>query len=181
MSATAMPYGVRYILPVYPLLFVYASGVMSSPWLGRKWLKACVVGLAALAATTSLKAYPHYLPYFNLLAGGPENGIEWLDDSNIDWGQDLPLLREYVEERGITDLTIAPMAWYDPALYGVHGRVVEPSEMLRLLADPNAPAGVYAASAHLLTRGRYSPTGFDPLTELEPAAILGYSIYVYER
>jgi hypothetical protein len=53
--------------------------------------------------------------------------------------------------------------------------------MLRLLADPNAPAGVYAASAHLLTRGRYGQTAFDALTELEPVAILGHSIYVYER
>lgn len=181
ITATALPFGVRYILPTYPLLFVYASGVTASPGFGRRWSKACVAGLAALMAVTAVRAHPHYLPYFNLLAGGPANGIEWLDDSNVDWGEDLPLLREYVEEHGITELTVAPMGWYDPALYGVPGRVVGPDEMLRLLADPNAPPGVYAVSAHVLTRGRYNPSSFDALTELEPVAILGYSIYVYER
>lgn len=182
VSATAVPFGLRYILPVYPLLFVYAAGIVSSPTFKQRWLQAAVAGLALLFASGSLRAFPHYLPYFNAIAGGPENGIEWLDDSNVDWGQDLPLLQAFVEEHGVTNLTVAPMAWYDPAIYGVHGRVVEPSEMLRLLADPDAPPGVYAASAHLLTRGRYSRSStFDPLNDLEPVAILGHSIYVFER
>jgi hypothetical protein len=74
------------------------------------------------------------------------------------------------------------MAWYDPAIYGIRGRVVEPAEMVRLLADPDAPAGVYVASAHLLARGRYGASRtFDPLRDLEPVAILGHSIYVFER
>jgi hypothetical protein len=181
VSATAMPFGVRYILPIYPLAFVYASGIIASPSFATGWRRGCVAGLVALMAISSLRAYPHYIPYFNLLAGGPGNGIEWLDDSNVDWGQDLPLLREYVEAHGITDLTVAPMGWYDPALYGVRGRVVGPNEMLTLLADPNAPPGVYAVSAHLLTRGRYSPSSFDVLSRLTPVAVLGHSIHVYER
>jgi Dolichyl-phosphate-mannose-protein mannosyltransferase len=181
ISTSALAFGVRYILPVYPLLFVYVSGIVRSPLLRTGWAKASVVGLAALFAAASLRAYPNYIPYFNVLAGGPRNGVEWLDDSNIDWGQDLPMLRDYVEQHGIADLTVAPMGWYDPALYGVHGRVVDPAEMFRLLADPNAPHGAYAISAHLLTRGRYFPTSFDALSRLEPTAILGYSLYVYER
>jgi len=32
---------------------------------------------------------PHYLAYFNELAGGPANGFKELADSNLDWGQDL--------------------------------------------------------------------------------------------
>lgn len=180
VSATAMPFGVRYILPIYPLAFVYVSGLVASPSLAATWRKACVAALAGLMAISSVRAYPHYLPYFNLLAGGPDNGIEWLDDSNVDWGQDLPLLREYVETHDVRDLTIAPMGWYDPALYGVHGRVVGPDEMMRLLADPNAPPGFYAASAHLLTRGRYTSSSFDVLSSLTPVAVLGHSIYVYE-
>lgn len=182
ITASALQYGVRYLLPVYPFLFVYGAGIMSSPSFDRRWMRAGVAVLALSFAGGSLRAHPHYLPYFNVLGGGPERGIEWLDDHNVDWGQDLPLLREYLEEHGITEVTVAPMAWYDPALYGIRGRVVGPSEMLRLLTDPDSPPGVYAASAHLLTRGRFDPSALiDPLTDLEPAAILGHSIYVFER
>jgi hypothetical protein len=182
ISATALPFGVRYVLPAYPLLFVYAAGIVASPTFERAWMRGAVWALVALFALASLRAHPHYIPYFNLIAGGPERGIEWLDDSNVDWGQDLPLLRAYLEGRGNPQVTIAPMAWYDPAIYGIRGRVVEPAEMVRLLADPDAPAGVYVASAHLLARGRYGASRtFDPLRDLEPVAILGHSIYVFER
>jgi hypothetical protein len=59
---------------------------------------------------------------------------------------------------------------------------VGPAEILTLLTDPDAPPGVYAVSAHLLTRGRYDPSAaIDPLRDLRPVAILGHSIYVYER
>lgn len=182
VSTQAFPYGVRYILPIYPLLFVYAAGIAGSPRFERRWTRAGVVALGVLFVASSLRAHPHYLPYFNALAGGPERGIHWLDDSNVDWGQDLPLLARWLDERGVEDVTIAPMAWYDPALYGVRGRRVSPPEMLRLLTDPAAPPGVYAVSAHLLTRVRFDPSApVDPLEDLEPVAILGHSIYVFER
>jgi len=38
--------------------------------------------------------YPHYLAFFNQSIGGPHNGYKWLADSNIDWGQDLKLLKK---------------------------------------------------------------------------------------
>jgi hypothetical protein len=182
ISATALPFGVRYILPIYPLAFVYGAGIVASPSFRRRGMGLAVAALGLAFAIGSLRAHPHYLPYFNVFAGGPERGIEWLDDSNVDWGQDLPLLAEYLDERGIEDAVVAPMAWYDPALYGVRGRVVGPAEILTLLTDPDAPPGVYAVSAHLLTRGRYDPSAaIDPLRDLRPVAILGHSIYVYER
>lgn len=182
ISATALQFGVRYILPIYPLLFVHASGLLASPTFRHRAVRVGVGALAVAFAAGSLRAHPDYLPYFNVLAGGPARGIEWLDDSNVDWGQDLPLLAEYLRARGIEDATVAPMGWYDPALYGVVGRVVGPGEMLRLLADPDAPHGVYAVSAHLLTRGRFDPSAaIDPLSDLAPVAILGHSLYVFER
>jgi hypothetical protein len=39
-------------------------------------------------------AAPRYLSYFNGLAGGPMNGYRLLADSNLDWGQDLPAMRQ---------------------------------------------------------------------------------------
>jgi hypothetical protein len=42
--------------------------------------------------------HPHYLAYFNALAGGPANGYRLLVDSSLDWGQDLSGLRDWLNE-----------------------------------------------------------------------------------
>ncbi len=179
MTVSALPFGIRYILPAYPLLFVYVAGVAESPHFRGRVGRATVAVLAGLFAISSLRAHPHYIPYFNLLAGGPSNGIEWLDDSNVDWGQDLPLLAEWLEEHDVRDATVVPMALYDPGLYGVEGEVVPPAVALPRLGARQP--GVYAVSAHLLTRFRWGGgSAVDPLRDLTPRVVLGHSIYVYE-
>lgn len=52
---------------------------------------SCFVVFAPPGQPTAV--YPHYLAYFNELAGGPRNGYQSLVDSNLDWGQDLKELR----------------------------------------------------------------------------------------
>lgn len=181
MTASALQFGIRYVLPAYPLLFVYVAGIVTSPLFLRLWGKALVVVLVCVFAASSVRAHPHYIPYFNVLAGGPSNGIEWLDDSNVDWGQDLPLLAEWLEENGVRDATVVPMALYDPALYGVDANVALPQEVLPILSSPDPEPGVYAVSAHLLTRVRWGgEPEIDPLRDLAPRAVLGHSIYVFE-
>ena len=38
--------------------------------------------------------------FLNELVGGPSGGLDWLDDSNVDWGQDLPGLAAWQERTG---------------------------------------------------------------------------------
>lgn len=91
--------GHRHLLPVYPFLFVLAAG--STWWIGRAQGRVLPKVLVALLlvchAGASLRTYPHYLPYFNVLAGGPTHGWRYLSDSNIDWGQDLIHLRRHLD------------------------------------------------------------------------------------
>ncbi|MGO9094485.1 MAG: ArnT family glycosyltransferase [Bryobacteraceae bacterium] len=84
--------GVRYLLPVYPLLFILLAAVaMRKP---RVWL---IVALAAIQLIEVARIYPDYLAFFNTVSGGPGNGPRYLVDSNIDWGQDLKKLRRYLK------------------------------------------------------------------------------------
>ena len=44
---------------------------------------------------------PDYLAYFNQLAGGPSQGYRHLADSSLDWGQDLPALKQWLDREGL--------------------------------------------------------------------------------
>lgn len=181
ISWRAFQIGLRYILPIYPFLFVYAAGLLAAPRFRERRARLAVAALVAWLAASSLRAFPDYLPYFNELGGGPARGIEWLDDSNVDWGQDLPALRAFLAESGITDARVTGMALYDPALYGIPGEYVRPEVMVPTLAHDDPPPGVYAVSAHLLNRAKLHRTmTVDPLRDLEPIAVLGHTIYVFD-
>ena len=49
----------------------------------------------------SVTIRPNYLAYFNQLAGGPSQGYKHLADSSLDWGQDLPALKQWLDREGL--------------------------------------------------------------------------------
>jgi hypothetical protein len=59
-------------------------------------------------AAASFSIHPHYLAYFNELAGGPEGGAKWLIDSNLDWGQDAERVREVYAAHSPVPVLIDP-------------------------------------------------------------------------
>lgn len=92
-----LSFGHRYILPIYPAMFVLA-GAASSWFVPRRVVaSAAVLLLLILHVVDSLRIRPDYLAYFNLLAGGPAQGWRHLVDSSLDWGQDLPALKLWLE------------------------------------------------------------------------------------
>ena len=92
--ASHLNIGHRHILPIYPILFILA-GVIVRP-AAHRWLCGAAGALVTFAAVESMVIRPHYLAYFNALAGGPANGWRHLADSSLDWGQDLPGLAQWV-------------------------------------------------------------------------------------
>ena len=176
VSAAADQIGVRYLLPMFPLVFVWTSRIV--PYFAR--LRAGAVVLAALLlwqAWSSLHAFPNYIPYFNELAGGASAGPSLLDDSNVDWGQGLKQAARYVREHHLENVTVYSFSPFDnPAYYGLP-RNLQPSEAFgRLLAKQPAP-GVYIISAHYVTRMR----AVDPAwRKYKPVDRIGESLWVYE-
>ncbi len=110
--------GVRHILPVYALLAVAGAGLLAArlPKLFPAVASALVLGSGISLAL----AHPAEISYFNFLAGGPEGGARWLSDSNVDWGQDLKRLGDFLREKGWEDSTTIvayaglPMNYYSP-------------------------------------------------------------------
>lgn len=55
-----------------------------------------VAALFTWFVTSSLWIYPHSLSYFNETVEGPLNGPKHLLGSNVDWGQDVLYLRQWI-------------------------------------------------------------------------------------
>ena len=130
--------GERHVLAAYPLLFIgispwLAGALEAAPWwTGRgrgeaqaakqapHWLPSAAAALVLVwTAAGCLAVAPRYLQFFNEAAGGPERGHLILIDSNIDWGQDLLRLREYMDANHIDSVALAYFGRVDPRIYGI--------------------------------------------------------------
>ncbi len=114
--------GHRHLLPVYPALFIWigawAASITATPW--RRTMTALLLA-AQLAASVTIA--PHFLAFFNRAAGGPANGYRLLVDSSLDWGQDLPGLRDWLQaERSAHPGAPAYLSYFgsgEPKYYGI--------------------------------------------------------------
>jgi hypothetical protein len=88
--------GVRYAIFVPMFAAVAAAGVVV---LRRRWTHIVATVLVVLAAVSSLRTFPYYLPYSNEAFGGPAATHLRLHDSNVDWGQDLGRLADRLRQR----------------------------------------------------------------------------------
>jgi 4-amino-4-deoxy-L-arabinose transferase-like glycosyltransferase len=171
--------GYRRILPALPFLFLFCAHTLSH--VPSHFRKGFVVGLFCIALLESVHIYPHHLSFFNQAVGGPEQGPHFLDDSNIDWGQDLPGLAAWQNAHPTsTPLRQLYFGLLPPKLYGVtatqlplnSGHIRQPQ------------SGYYAISAHHLAWFRKIKKehnlDIDWLTKYDPIARIGYSIFIYQ-
>jgi hypothetical protein len=119
-----------------PHAFTRRVATVPSAWLPF----AAAAGVLLWTAAGTIAVAPRYLQFCNELAGGPERGHRMLIDSNIDWGQDLIRLREYMDAHHIDHIALAYFGRVDPAVYGIrytplergssHGRTVVSASFL---------------------------------------------------
>ncbi|MDR3639169.1 MAG: glycosyltransferase family 39 protein [Isosphaeraceae bacterium] len=140
--------GLRYVLPIFPYLFIatgkvvpWASGIASRT---RRLAAAAVIG-AALAATTvaTLSIHPSYLAYFNLISGGPAHGSEHLIDSNLDWGQDLVNLKQWVDANAPNEpIGLAYFGQINPDIFLLRSHQGNREPPLNWYLPPPLPGGI---------------------------------------
>jgi hypothetical protein len=174
--------GHRHILPTYPPLFILAGAVglwfrpspaqqdkrattLTAP-VGPRVLSAVrIVILLAMAGTIveSLLIWPHYLAYFNVLAGGPRNGYRRLVDSSLDWGQDLKELKGWMDDHPADseDSQRVYLSYFGtarPAYYGIKAQTL-PNYFPHW--EPHIPrpltGGLYCTSASMMQSVYLSP------------------------
>ena len=184
--------GVRYLLPLFPLMAVWCA-----PWFQslsgrgqgrRRW----ITGAIALGLLIGMAVqFPWYLEATNLpskLMGPPEF---FFVDSNTDWGQGLKELAQWLKENAPTEtVKLCYFGADDPKRYGF------PFEMLPTFTSQawtgfaNTPLlpcesaqdlhpGLYAVSVTML-KGQYVQYPcLAPLQNREPEAWIGRSIAIF--
>ena len=187
VCAFADNYGVRYMIPVTAFLLILAGRSLFIFTAGKN---SRVLGgaLALWLMISVLRVSPHYISYFNELIGGPANAPYFLDDSNVDWGQDLKRLVEYLRNNRIKQAVLSYWGLTPPDYYGSSYGIQFLPWTPEMAASADPPAGVYAISVNNLVRIKSylssRPHGENPtpdwLRRFKPSDRVGYSIYIYK-
>jgi hypothetical protein len=176
LAAGADNLGVRYLLPVFPLLFIWCSRIAVELKAKRAGI-ALIVVLLAWQAQAALRAFPNYIPYFNEIAGGAPGGVYYLDDSNVDWGQGMKQAAEYVRKHELATVELLPFSPYDsPRYYGINRPQRNDVDTYRMMLSDHKPPGVYIVSAHHLIRLMYLRPEWNPENAIDR---VGESLWVF--
>ncbi len=194
--------GVRHILPTIPFIYALTARQIAA-WikgniterisdyrgfwqlLGLYWGRIKRSVLIALlffwAILTVLFVYPSFLTYFNEIAGGPDNGQEWVVDSNLDWGQDISRLARFIEKNNIKGIKMDYFSGA-PAEYYIKTAKIESF-------NREIPQKGWLAVSATIYMGAckgdkipcsYSERAYAWLDQYKPVIKIGYSIFVYK-
>ncbi len=170
--------GWRHALPVIPFLCLWAGGTVK--WLSQRGnqesksvvpkMYAGVIGTACFLSV--LPYYPDTIPYLNFAARRIAPPTYWVADSNLDWGQDVRQLKEFIDENDIDSLYLLHFGAPELLeLYGIPAEVPGRDEM-------DKPA-IYAISSSVMC-GLGSFKIVDRFQTREPDYVVGNTLFIYD-
>jgi len=181
-TALAEPMGVRYVIPCFPLLYIFIGRVGASVAAGNRALAFLLSLLLVWQIREFASVWPNHLSYFNQLAGGWRGGTAWLDDSNVDWGQNFPELRDYLATHPRPNARLCYFVTpYNAAHYGLDVTLISVVDAL-----PPPRPGTLILSAHCVARARawldsqYGDRPENWMARSQPTAIVGQTYYFYD-
>ena len=147
--------GHRHLLPIYPALFIGCGAVVDLASKNRTAILTTAVGIIlSWEIGESFAIRPNYLAYFNEVAGGPSDGYKHLADSSVDWGQDLPALKTWLDNHPAIvngkPLYLAYFGTADPRSYEINARRLPENHSSGDRAFAPLTGGIYCISATTL-------------------------------
>jgi Dolichyl-phosphate-mannose-protein mannosyltransferase len=183
MLAVTLPakvnYGVRHVLPIYPLLAIIAGRGALYLWQMRdrtKLISRCaVVVLLVWQIASTARAHPDYFSYFNEFAD--KRGADFLLwGCDLDCGQDTYRLANVLKARGIDNVTLCLFTSADVTHLGL--------PHVESCAPYRRTIGWIAASIRMLRTGDpfgecQCPDAYSWLSAYTPVATVGKTILLY--
>jgi hypothetical protein len=147
--------GHRHLLPIYPALFIGCGAIVHLARKNRTAILTTAVGIILFwQIGESFAIRPNYLAYFNEVAGGPSDGYKHLADSSVDWGQDLPGLKTWLDNHPAIvngkPLYLAYFGTADPRWYEINARLLPENHSSGDRAFAPLTGGIYCISATTL-------------------------------
>ncbi len=179
--------GYRHLLPLLPFLYIASGWAVSQlPQATRSRPSRFHVSrlvysiLLFWQIAGALLVSPHYLAFFNALAGGPDGGYRYLVDSNLDWGQNLWDLRDWMAAQSESHVYYAHYSPARPQVYGLDADFLPPDPRAGDFTPWSPAPGLYAIGATVL-QGPYAPhlNTYAWFRSREPTARLGHALFLY--
>lgn len=177
-----MNIGVRHILPVYGFFIVIAAAGGCALSRKHKIARWALILLLVAHAATAFQTAPNYLAFSNIFWGGTNNTYRLLTDSNVEWGQNLKLVNEYLRSENINDCWFANFGGGELARRALPCRLMPGSYDWNATEEPVAPIPGVIEGTVLLSVAVLPPLGGDEYKSViasEPVAQIGGSIFVY--
>lgn len=132
--------GHRHLLPIYAPMFILCGvaarwidlGISSRrdgrhlPARGMARASGLALGiLLILLGVEAVRTFPNYLAYFNEIVG-PRRAYRHLVDSSLDWGQELPAVRDYISRQPAGDgpFYFSYFGTASPEYYGINAHAL---------------------------------------------------------
>jgi hypothetical protein len=172
----------RYILPVYPLVIIYAGQTVNIKMIRKKIFYIFLGVLLIWFIMGTLKTFPYFVSYMNETIGGSGNRYKYLVDANYDWGQGLIALKKYEDIQGTRNLQLAYFGSVDPSKYGISYEKIknlainDNKNTAALKFDKNHTIAISATCWYFC--GYYKDPAF---SKSRPIDIVGGSILIFNK
>jgi len=118
---SGMNIGTRHVLFLYPLAaLLAAAGLTALAHHSRRWM--WIGGaLVAFHVVSAMAVFPAEMAYGNEAWGGTANTHKYLSDASVDWAQQLPHVKQWVDAHPGEECWFAYSAYPDlrPQIYGI--------------------------------------------------------------
>ncbi|MDR1384892.1 MAG: glycosyltransferase family 39 protein [Planctomycetaceae bacterium] len=164
-SQTGMNQHYRYVLGAIPFLFVFIAKLGT---VRRRLFGLMILLLLTFYCGSSLAVFPHSLSYFNEAAGGSISGRRYLLGSNLEWGQDILLLKKWIDNHPeCHPIFVSQSSYFDIGIAGIQSEKIP---------DDITTPGWYAVGVNDIHDREKKYRYF---LRFEPVGMIGYSIYIY--
>lgn len=173
--------GVRHALPLLPLIAIGIGVGLGQLWeTSDRRLRVLIAGLMLAYAGSSLAHYPWFLSYLTeYVPDRRERGHRVMVDSNMDWGQGLIALREFMRQQRIDAVALSYFGSALPEGYGIRYQALPSFLPLPRTPAPSSPPAWVVISATNLRGLYFEDDPFRPFRDVRPDAVIANSLYAY--